>query len=36
MDRCPRCGIELLNDSCSQAACVQIELAIEQLELAHA
>ena len=36
MDRCPICGTTLTSDSCTQAACIQIELRIEQIETEYA
>lgn len=36
MDRCPRCGHDLVSEACLLPACVQIELLIEQHELANA
>jgi hypothetical protein len=36
MDYCPICGHALVSDACTQAACIQIELRIEQIEMEHA
>lgn len=36
MDRCPICGHDVVSDACLQPACIQIELLVEQHELALA
>ena len=32
MDNCPICGHALVSDACLQAACIQIEMRVEQAE----
>lgn len=32
MNHCPICGASLVSDSCTQAACIQIEMRVEQAE----